>query len=300
MDLRPGVRVEEFEGCCLDCERSLRILKPHILRFYEEIKGLPLHRLEDLGIDELLGHYQLLDDIAHLPIGDRLAQMILEDPEIKPHLPPIREYYKAFLILSERQLAKRVCTSRNPWGEIEAFPLFPRYEALLEAYLREIPTHEGMSLAFLGSGPVPFTLLLAARLGIRGIGFDSDSEAVRLSEEVIAKVGLQEMIRVVWGDETSLMKYRWDALLVAALAEPKARIFRELLRIYKSDPSRTSLPICYRTYTGMRAILYEPVREEDLKGFRKIKEIRPEGRVNNTLVFVTAGDETAGGQRETP
>ena len=40
------------------------------------------------------------------------------------------------------------------------------------------------------------------------------------------------------------------------------------------------------TYTGIRAVLYHPVCEEHLRGFRRVAEIAPAGRVNNTLVFL--------------
>jgi hypothetical protein len=36
----------------------------------------------------------------------------------------------------------------------------------------------------------------------------------------------------------------------------------------------------------MRQLLYWPAPPEQIKGFRKIKEIYPAGKVNNTLVFL--------------
>jgi hypothetical protein len=45
------------------------------------------------------------------------------------------------------------------------------------------------------------------------------------------------------------------------------------------------IPVIYRTYTGMRAVLYAPVSEDDVKDFRTVKKVFPTGRVNNTTVF---------------
>jgi len=284
---------EAFRGCCLDCEKSLEIVRPYIIGFYERIREIPIEGLRKLSLEELFEYYRLLDDIAHLPIGERLAGMILQDGEISGHLPTIRAYYKAFLITAEKKLAEGILRAEDPWGELEAFRLLPRYEALVKAYLREVRLRKDETLAFLGSGPVPFTLLLGARYGVKGIGVDVDPEAVRTSRAVVAKLGLQQMVRIVEGDEGALEDLPWDALLVAALAEPKERIFRKLREIWASK--RPPHPLCYRTYTGMRAILYEPVREEQVKGFRKLKELRPPGRVNNTLVFVVAEDGPQGG-----
>ena len=41
----------------------------------------------------------------------------------------------------------------------------------------------------------------------------------------------------------------------------------------------------FRTYTGMREVLYEPVKEEDISGFNITRQILPTGRVNNATVF---------------
>jgi hypothetical protein len=46
-----------------------------------------------------------------------------------------------------------------------------------------------------------------------------------------------------------------------------------------------NVPVIYRTYTGMRAVLYAPVTDADVAGFRTVKKVFPTGRVNNTTIF---------------
>jgi uncharacterized protein YdhG (YjbR/CyaY superfamily) len=77
-------------------------------------------------------------------------------------------------------------------------------------------------------------------------------------------------------------------VLIAGLAEPKKRIFKNLRDITKKkNPElKKQISVCYRNYTGMRQLLYRPVRPEHTLGFQKIKEIYPSGGVNNTLVFL--------------
>lgn len=77
-------------------------------------------------------------------------------------------------------------------------------------------------------------------------------------------------------------------MLIAGLAEPKQRIFRNIHSIIKNEKSgsKKSVSVCYRNYSGMRQLLYWLVQPEQIKGFRKIKEIYPAGKVNNTLVFL--------------
>ena len=96
-------------------------------------------------------------------------------------------------------------------------------------------------------------------------------------------------IEIVPGDDTSLENYVWDAILVAALAEPKNRIF-ENLQCLLSGQNR-AIPVIYRTYTGMRAVLYEPVSPSDTKGFRIVKKVFPTGRVNKTTIFAELDKE---------
>ncbi|MDD3984961.1 MAG: nicotianamine synthase family protein [Methanobacterium sp.] len=102
-----------------------------------------------------------------------------------------------------------------------------------------------------------------------------------LSRQVIKKLGLQSQIEVIEGDETSIKDTENTIIMVAALAEPKKRIFANLWE--KLD---TSTPVIYRTYTGMRAILYSPVTEKATRGFHKEVMILPTGNVNNTSVLI--------------
>ena len=139
-------------------------------------------------------------------------------------------------------------------------------------------------MVFIGCGPVPITLILMSRLyGIRSIGLDSSFEAVKIARKVVRCLGLENDIRIILGDDSLLQELSWDMLLVSALSEPKARIFRVLHEILKKR--KENGPVVFRTYTGMRAVLYEPVKSGDIEGFSIIKKIPPSGRVNNTIVF---------------
>ena len=128
------------------------------------------------------------------------------------------------------------------------------------------------------------TLILMSRLyGIPSMGLDNSTEIVTLSKKVIQCLGLEKEIQIIQGDESCLIDLDWDSVLVAALAEPKARIFQTLRKILKER--KAHIPVIFRTYTGMRAVLYKPVQPEDIRGFSIVKEILPTGRVNNTTVF---------------
>jgi hypothetical protein len=107
------------------------------------------------------------------------------------------------------------------------------------------------------------------------------SKFAKLSERVLDKPGFGQEIEVVCGDETALSHLHYDGVMVAALAEPKKRVFRNVRRLVAPETK-----ILYRTYSVMRAILYAPVTKEDLVGFQELDNILLTGKVNNTSVLI--------------
>jgi hypothetical protein len=278
------LKKHDFLGCCKDCQASLDIIKPHIMGFAKRIKKYSRSMLEALKPEDLYRLYQLLDDLAHMEAGVHLAGLILDEPDIREKLPAIRSYYSTFFSIHEKHLAEDLLKSKAPWETLKSFPFYPRYEALVRNQIQAVHPAPGSRLAFIGCGPVPMTLILMSRLyGIPSMGLDNSTEIVTLSKKVIQCLGLEKEIQIIQGDESCLIDLDWDSVLVAALAEPKARIFQTLRKILKER--KAHIPVIFRTYTGMRAVLYKPVQPEDIQGFSIVKEILPIGRVNNTTVF---------------
>ncbi|OPY29987.1 MAG: Nicotianamine synthase protein [Methanobacterium sp. PtaU1.Bin242] len=126
------------------------------------------------------------------------------------------------------------------------------------------------------------TLILFNKLyGSHCVSVEIQPEVAELSRQVLEKLGLESEIEVVEGDETSIKGIDYTVVMVAALAEPKERVFTNLW-----ETVDTITPIIYRTYTGMRAILYSPVTEKATRGFHKEVMILPTGKVNNTSVLI--------------
>jgi hypothetical protein len=278
------LRKHDFLGCCQDCRRSLEIIKPHIMAFAERIKQYDTTALMGLSPDDLYRLFLLLDDLAHMDAGEHLAGLILDEPEIRDALPIIRAYYNTFFSIHEAHLAERLLVSGDPWETLKSFPLYPRYEALVKNQIQLNTIERGSRLAFIGCGPVPSSLILLNRLaGVRSVGLDNSESAAALSQQVIRRLGLEQEIDIVHGDETLLKTLDWDMVLVAAMADPKERIFRNL-RFIMQERGKTNALVFFRTYTGMRAILHAPVNADETKGFRVVKTFYPMGRVNNTIV----------------
>ena len=280
----------DFLGCCKDCQRSLEIIKPHVMAFAERIKHYDYTALKALSPDDLYRLFMLLDDVAHMNAGEHLAGLILDEPEIRGVLPIIRAYYNTFFSIHEVHLAEQLLASSNPWETFSRFPLYPRYEALIKNQMEVDRIEKGNRLAFIGCGPVPSSLILLNRMAhIRSVGIDTSKNAVALAQQVIQHLGLKKEINIVLGDETLLQQLDWDMILVAAMADPKERIFRNLHLIMQANGKEDAL-VFFRTYTGMRAILHAPVKPDEINGFRVVKALYPMGRVNNTIVVANWKD----------
>lgn len=117
--------------------------------------------------------------------------------------------------------------------------------------------------------------------GCKCIGIEQQADVAELSVKVLKRLGLENDIEIVVGDETTIKDLEYDILMVAALAEPKERVFRNIWEYVDENT-----PVIYRTYTGMRAILYSPVLETDTRGFHKEVMMLPSGKTNNTSVLI--------------
>ena len=274
-----SARFQEYEPQLYD-------IRSHILHFYDNIKDRDLSTIAESNLEELYEIFSELDELGHLDVDSTMCEFVLQDPVIRALLPAVHSSYTSYFSLHENQLARKILDHENPWKVLESFPLYPRYENLINVHFQNSPRIK--VLAFIGCGPLPITLLLFSKLyGIRCIGIDKDPEAVALAKSCVKHFGLEKEISIIEGDENVLSELEWDSVLVAALAEPKPRIFQNLHTIIKRK-SDTGKPIsvCYRNYTGMRQLFYWPVRPEHTRGFRKINEIYPSCGVNNTLVFL--------------
>ncbi|WP_440955553.1 nicotianamine synthase family protein [Methanosarcina sp. Mfa9] len=268
--------------------QQLDSIRKQIIQFHEKIRGLDGGKMAALSSGQLFGLFSELDALGHLDLDEELCQYIFNDPKVHSLLPDIYSRYSNFFSLHERQLTEEILGCENPWGALETFSLYPRYESMIRDYVRSCP--KVSTLAFLGCGPLPISLLLLGRLyGIHCIGIDSDPEAVAFATRCVKHFGLEDKIRIICGDESALSRLEWDSVMMAGLAWPKQRIFKNLHSMLKAREKKgleKPASICYRDYTGMRQLLYWPVREEYLTGFKKTMSIQAERQVNNTLVFL--------------
>jgi hypothetical protein len=241
------------------------------------------YNIKNLPLNKILPLLEEIEEIAHdknLDFDD--AKHILDDEKMGPAMEVIRKFYVNVAERLEIEKAQEILQSDNPWGTLESFYFFDRYKKLIQNEYRLVNFIQGENVVFIGGGPLPLTSILQSRFyGVQGISIEIIPEIAALSKKIIEKLGLSSQIDVVVGDETQLSHLNYNVVMVAALAEPKKKVFENIKKQVDH-----SIPIIYRTYTGMRAILYAPVTEEVLKGFKKEGMVLPTGKVNNTSVLI--------------
>ena len=239
--------------------------------------------LDDINIDEII---EILDDveiIAHdKTIDFDSAKHILDDEKMNKALKLIREFYVYVGARLETENAQKILEADNPIGTLDSFHFSNRYIGLVENESQLAKFNEDKTFVFLGSGPLPLTLIMFNKVfGCKCIGIEQMENVAELSRKVLKRLELDEDIEIVVGDEKVIEDLDYDILMVAALAERKDRVFAN---IWEYVDEKT--PVIYRTYTGMRAILYAPVLDKDTRGFHKEVMVLPTGNTNNTSVLI--------------
>ena len=240
-------------------------------------------KLDDANIDEIIEILDEVEIIAHdKTIDFDSAKHILDDEKMNKVLKLIRKFYVYIGARLEMENALKILESENPTETLDSFHFYDRYIGLIENESQLAKFNEDKTFVFIGSGPLPLTLIMFNKVfGCKCIGIEIQEDVAELSRKVLKKLGLEKEIDIVIGDETKIEELDYDILMIAAFAEPKDRVFSN---VWKYVDEKT--PVLYRTYTGMRAILYSPVLETDTRGFHKEVMMLPSGKTNNTSVLI--------------
>ena len=239
--------------------------------------------LNDVDLDEIT---ELLDEIELIAHDETIdfdsAKHILDDEKMNTALKLIRKFYLYIGARLETNNALEIIESDDPQATLDTFHFYERYEGLLTNESKLAHWHEDKTFVFVGSGPLPLTLILfRQKFGCKCIGIEIQEDVAELSRKVIKKLGLDDGIEILVGDETILKDIDFDILMVAAFAEPKDRVFSNVWEIVD-----VNTPVLVRTYSGMRAILYAPLTDTILRGFHKEVMLLPIGNTNNTSVLL--------------
>ena len=253
------------------------------LSSYGDLDTEGISALDGTDIEEIT---KILDDIEVIAHDKEIdfdsAKHILDDEKMNKALQLIRKFYVYIGARLERENAMKILESDDPKAVLDSFHFYGRYIGLIENEMQLAKFNENKTFVFLGSGPLPLTLIMFNMVtGCKCIGIEQFEEVADLSRKVLKRLGLDEGIEIITGDEKTIADLDYDILMIAAFAEPKDRVFANVW-----DVVDEKTPVLYRTYTGMRAILYSPVTEKDTRGFHQEVMLLPKGKTNNTSVLI--------------
>jgi Nicotianamine synthase protein. len=253
------------------------------LSSYGDLDSEGISALDGTDIEEITKILDEIEVIAHdKEIDFDSAKHILDDEKMNKALKLIRKFYVYIGARLERENAMKILESDDPKAVLDSFHFYDRYIGLIENEMQLAKFNENKTFVFLGSGPLPLTIIMFNMVtGCKCIGIEQDPEVADLSRKVLKRLGLDESIEIITGNEKTIADLDYDILMIAAFAEPKDRVFANVW-----DVVDEKTPVLYRTYTGMRAILYSPVTEKDTRGFHQEVMLLPKGKTNNTSVLI--------------
>ena len=232
-----------------------------------------------------------LDRLATMDVEDHFAERLRHDPTLSRVLESIVRLRRLFGLRLELEYARSVLASPEPRSKLRAFPFHANYEQLVRTEYEGAGLKASDTVAFLGSGPLPMTLItLCEQYDVQGVGCEQVPEYCDLSERVVRCLGLSERIDIRLGNHFSFpLKQNCRLVMVAAAARPKEEIFNHFAKVLP-EGTRVSYRINEK---GLRRLLDDQPPFAVPAEFREHRRCRPQPPVSNTVVFLTKGDPSA-------
>lgn len=263
---------------------DLHFIKNEFLDIYASISHLSENSLIH-GLNEQFSFcFEKLDRLAAMDVDDQDAEKIRQDQELQPVMKHISRLKRMNGLRLEIENARRIINDSASWKALKQFVYYPNYLELARMEFSGANLASGDRVVFLGSGPLPLTLIsLCTRYGIQGIGIEQSPEYADLSRQLITAIGLTEHIRIIDGNHFSLpLPEECALIMIGADALPKEEIFS-----YLAGKLADNTKLSYRIYEkGLRRLLDVQSVFRLPPEFKEYKRIRPKPPVNNTSVFV--------------
>ena len=135
-------------------------------------------QLDDVNIDEIL---EILDDveiIAHDKTNDfDSAKHILNDEKMNKALKLIRKFYVYVRARLKSENALKILESHDSEKTLDSFHFYDRYIGLVENESKLAKFDENKTFVFLGSDPLPLTLIMFNKVfGCKCIGIEQQEK----------------------------------------------------------------------------------------------------------------------------
>ncbi|MEA3281710.1 MAG: nicotianamine synthase family protein [Euryarchaeota archaeon] len=266
----------------------VELITREIVEIHHSIKDFVDQKIYHDPSGHLKAVFQRLDYLIALDIDNKSTEDILSNSVFNSAFDAISTFRSQYTAELEIEQANSVLKSEDPWKTLTDFTYLPNYIQLARTESRGAGLKPGDTVLFLGSGPLPLTLIvLCHQHGLNGIGIEQNPERVELSRRTLEKLGLSSQIRIIRGNQQTLpLAETPELIMIAAQAEPKKEIFDHLAGVLPAGAK-----ISYRIYEkGLRRMLDTFYRYELPGPLREYVRIPPEPPANNTSVFLTVVD----------
>ncbi|CAL4930642.1 unnamed protein product [Urochloa decumbens] len=202
----------------------------------------------------------------------------------------------------EAHYADLLAAFDNPLDHLGRFPYFSNYINLskleYDLLVRYVPGLEPTRVAFVGSGPLPFSSLVLAARHLPNTAFDNYDRCGAANDRarklVRADADLRERMAFHTADVATLTGElaKYDVVFLAALvgmaAEDKAKVVAHLGK-HMADGAA----LVVRSAHGARGFLYPIVDTEDIRrgGFEVLAVYHPDDEVINSVIIARKVDD---------
>lgn len=270
---------------------SSEIVLEEILALHRDIRVLSEEEILYGPLDRTGELFRKLDSLITMDIEEDSALKLLQKKELDPVFADLSRFRSLYTVRLETEHANEILESESPWATLEKFTFYGNYLKLVHTEYGGLGLFPGDRVAFLGSGPLPLTLIVFFRQhGVKSMGIEQDSSRANLSKKVLEKLGLSEAVTIINGNHFSLNGDGFalnpgagiKALMIAAQAEPKKEILDHLLKVMPVG-SRISCRIYEK---GLMKLLNTNCLLDLPEGFEEHERVQPEPPVYNTVVFL--------------
>ena len=176
------------------------------LSSYGDLDTEGISALDGTDIEEIT---KILDDIEVIAHDKEIdfdsAKHILDDEKMNKALQLIRKFYVYIGARLERENAMKILESDDPKAVLDSFHFYDRYIGLIENEMQLAKFNENKTFVFLGSGPLPLTIIMFNMVtGCKCIGIEQDPDVAELSRKVLKRLDLDEGIEIITGDEKTI------------------------------------------------------------------------------------------------
>lgn len=211
--------------------------KAEFLSIFNKISHLSKEDILFGAGEEYKSELELLQGFARRKVDENaLAQKSQTDPDLVMRMRKVTEIMYFANLRNEMNVANRIANSSDPFGILSSLSYYEAYKSTVATEFEGSNLRPGDRVLFLGSGPLPISLIIFCQLfEIGGLGVEREHRFCELANHVLESLRLTGKIGIQNGDHFSLPPAReFQHLFIALDAEPKTEILNQMERVLPS------------------------------------------------------------------